>query len=129
MILFFSLVRNKSVKTRLGITYIVILSLISFIFLTGFLFSGLSQNTVVKSVISPNSAYLAEVIDNDQGALGGSTLVTVTQINKTLNLLIGELKKNPTRIYYGSWGEFDGMVIRWETDTTLYINGNKYEIK
>ena len=41
------------------------------------LLGNLSSNTVVKTVKSPDCSYYAEVIDNDQGALGGATYVNI----------------------------------------------------
>jgi len=122
MIVFFSCGRGKAVKIGLGITYTVLVASIFFILFMWvffFTFFNLSSDTVVKSEISPNAVYLAEIIDNDQGALGGATIVNVTRRNRNINILIGELKKDPQMIYYGRWGEFENMTLRWETDKIL----------
>jgi hypothetical protein len=90
--------------------------------------SDFGKNTVIRAEMSPNSIYLAEVIDNDQGALGGATLVNVTKQNRNVYLLIGDLKKDAKEVYYGRWGESFEMTLRWETDNILYINENRYII-
>lgn len=96
-----------------------------FIFL---IFGNIGQNTVVQSVESPNGAYYAEVIDSDQGALGGDTLVDVYE-NTEINLLIFKVFKDPQRVYHGEWGEFENMDIYWKDDRCLVINSIEYNIE
>jgi hypothetical protein len=79
--------------------------------------------------LSPNLIFLAEIIDSDAGALGGSTHVYVTRLNSDVNLFIGMLKKDRQRIYRGEWGEFEKMTLRWEGDKILYINEKQYFVK
>lgn len=91
-------------------------------------FGNIGHNTVVKSVESPNGVYYAQVIDSDQGALGGDTLVDVYE-NKEINVLVFKLYKMPQRVYYGDWGEFENMEIHWKDDHCLVINSVEYEIE
>lgn len=93
-----------------------------------FIFGDFGKNTVVQSVESPSGAYYAEVIDSDQGALGGDTLVDVYE-NKGIYALIFKISKKPQRIYFGEWGEFRNMEIYWKDDGCLIINSFEYEIK
>ncbi|MCI1966873.1 MAG: DUF5412 domain-containing protein [Oscillospiraceae bacterium] len=86
------------------------------------------SNTVVKSVSSPSNQYVAEVIDNDQGALGGNTWVHVKDKSRTVNLLIGKFSKHPILVYTGRWGEFTDMQISWESERALLINGKRYDL-
>ncbi len=85
-------------------------------------------NTVVKSIPSLQSAYTAHVIDNDQGALGGNTYVTVEYNKKIINLFICELSKPPVGVYRGDYGEFAYMQVSWKDEDTLIINGLDYDI-
>ena len=82
--------------------------------------SGCTSSAVIKSEMSPNSVYLAEVIDADAGATGGSTLVKITR---------QKYFRKSRIIYRGRWGEGERITLRWETDEILYINENKYVIK
>lgn len=91
------------------------------------LFGDFGQNTVVQSAKSPNDTYYAEVIDSDQGALGGDTLVEVYE-NKGINTFVFNITKNPQRIYYGEWGEAQNMQIYWKDDNCLVINSVEYLI-
>lgn len=91
------------------------------------LFGDFGQNTVVQTVESPNGQYYAQVIDSDQGALGGDTLVDVYR-NKGIDLIILKIRKKPQRVYLGDWGEYENMEIYWKDDTCLVIDSVEYEI-
>ena len=83
--------------------------------------------TVVQTVQSPNGKYYAEVIDADQGALGGATHVYVYE--RGIDAGIFKTEKKPQEVYWGKWGEFENMKIQWDEDDCLMINSGKYEIK
>ena len=57
---------------------------VSFIGFAMLIFGNMGEVTVVRSIESPGGTYYAEVVDDDQGALGGNTLVDVYQ-NKEFN--------------------------------------------
>ena len=128
MIIFFACGSGEIIKLLLGIVYSVLLIPVFLILFIMIPFMNLGSNTVIKSEMSPNSIYLAEIINSDQGALGGDTIVNVTRQNCDINLLIGRLKKDPKRVYTGRWHEFFTMTLRWETDEILYVNETKYII-
>ncbi len=90
-------------------------------------FSDFGVTTVVKTVESPNGEYYAEVLDNDQGALGGATTVWVYE-RRGIDLLLFKISKKPQRVYLGRCGEADSMSIRWKDDGCLVINSVEYEI-
>ena len=130
MMIFFLCWSRKTVRIVMGIIYNILLAFICYIFLSMIaIFSDFGKNTVIKSELSPNAKYLAEIIDVDSGLLGGSTVVDVTKQNMGINLFIGELKKDPKRIYQGRWGESFDMTLRWETDEIIFIDGGKYIIE
>ncbi len=91
-------------------------------------FGFIGQNTVVQTVKSPNGNYTAEVIDSDQGALGGDTIVCVYE-KSVIDFLIFKVEKKPQRVYLGPWGAFKDMQIYWKNDGCLVINSAEYEIK
>lgn len=95
-------------------------------FMTYF-FAHIGRNTVVTTVESPSGKYYAEVVDSDQGALGGDTLVDVYESEK-LNAILFTIEKKPQRVYFGDWGEFRDMEIYWKDDHRLVINSDEYEI-
>lgn len=91
-------------------------------------FGKIGQNTVVQTVESPSGKYYAQVIDSDQGALGGDTLVEVYQ-KPEIRTLLFKIEKKPQRVYSGDWGEFESMQMHWKSDQCLVINCVAYEIE
>ncbi len=88
----------------------------------------IGQNTVVQTLESPSGRYYAEVVDSDQGALGGDTLVRVHE-KREFNLLLIRIKNEPQLVYSGEWGEFKDMEIAWKDDHCILINSEEYEIE
>ncbi len=113
----------KIVSLVLALIMILPLCFFSFMML---LFGNFAVNTVVETVYSPSGEYYAEVIDNDQGALGGNTIVKAYK-DVEINLLLFKIKKKPTEIYVGEWGEFEYMKIYWKDDRHIVINSVEYE--
>lgn len=92
------------------------------------IFGNIGQNTVVQTVESPSGKYYAQVIDSDQGALGGDTLVDVYK-KSGINSILFKIENKPQRVYFGEWGEFGNMQIHWKDDNCLVINSVEYEIE
>lgn len=88
------------------------------------LFGGIAEDTVVRRLPSPDGSSCAEIIDNDQGALGGSTYVEVCPQGLSGGLGVRVAK----RVYCGRWGEFNDMELRWIDEACLEINGKAYQI-
>ena len=89
---------------------------------------NLGQNTVVQTVESPSGKYYAQVIDSDQGALGGNTFVDVNE-KSGINMILFKIEKKPQRVYIGDWGEFEDMQIHWKDDGCLVIDSVEYKIE
>ena len=96
-----------------------------FIFL---IFGNIGQNTVVQSAVSPDGRLCAEVINSDQGALGGNTLVQVRETH-SFDAQLFVIEKKAQRIYMGEWGEFKNMEIEWKNDNCLSVNGHEYAMQ
>lgn len=128
--LFLTVKHGKPLPLKIITLSLSVLMLIPICFLgfITFIFGNIGKDTVVKTVESPNGAYYAEVINSDQGALGGDTLVDVYE-SKEINALVFKIFKKPQRIYSGGWGEFQGMDIYWADDDCLVINCVKYQIE
>ena len=92
------------------------------------IFGNIGQNTVVQTVESPSGKYYAQVIDSDQGALGGDTFVDVYK-KSGINSILFKIENKPQRVYFGEWGEFENMQIHWKDDNYLVINSVEYEIE
>jgi hypothetical protein len=101
-----------------GILGAVIVVLLGVVLFFALLFENIGQNTVVRVLPSPDGTLEARIIDSDQGAMGGATIV--------------EVEKNgwakPKQIYTGPWGIFETMEIYWKDEDTLVINGKEYRV-
>lgn len=98
------------------------------IFESVFVGEKFGKTSVVKQVPSPNQNYVAEVVDVDQGALGGDTLVNIKGTGKEIPVLLGKLVPGEENVYEGEWGEFETMVIQWKDNHTLLIDGKEYTV-
>ena len=128
---FFIMIRNI-MSTVSKIIVSVLFSLMSaFVIFFAFIvltFGNIGQNTVIKSIDSPSGNLYAQVIDSDQGALGGDTLVNVYE-KREIDVVIFKLKDKPQRVYLGEWREYESMHISWKDDKCLVINSVEYEIE
>ncbi len=95
--------------------------------LLSLVFADFSSTTVVQTVPSPKDSHYAEVIDRDEGALGGATIVKVYEQPK-LDVIAFYITKKPQTVYYGDWGEFESMNIYWKHNRCLVINSVEYDI-
>jgi hypothetical protein len=103
---------------------------IAIIYFLGFLFSGVSQDTIISEMTSPNGNYIAIVDESDQGAMGGDVYVTVREKSITITLgFLGKLISNPKGNikYHGEWG--DRPTVKFMNDDTLSINGKEVNIQ
>ena len=100
---------------------------IIFLLIIHLIFGNLVQNTVVQTIESPGGSHYAQVIDNNQGAMGGNTLVDVYEA-PLVDTRFLRIQKKPTRVYSGEWGEHEYMEIYWKSVDCLIINGVEYEI-
>ena len=108
----------KIVALTLSVLMVLPIGFISFVSLV---FGNIGQNTVIQTVESPSGKYYAQVIDSDQGALGGDTFVDVYE-KSGINAILFKIEKKPQRVYSGDWGEFENMQIHWKDDECLIIN-------
>lgn len=91
-------------------------------------FGNFGQNTITQTDTSPNGLYVAEVIDSDQGALGGDTLVNVRK-NTQLYALVFRVSESPENVYFGNWGEAKNMQMYWKDNSHLVINSVEFLIE
>lgn len=118
---------SKFIFAVLSALPLIIVSIFVILFsLMSMAFADLGMNTVVGHYDSPNGAYRIEVIDVDQGALGGDTVVRLYYEKPILNLGIVKIMKKPEGLYVGDWREH--INISWVDNDTVVINGTKYDI-
>lgn len=128
---FFIMIRNIKSKVRKIIVSVLLAPMTAFVLFFSFImmtFGIIGQNTVVKSIDSPSGNFYAQVIDSDQGALGGDTIVIVYE-KRGIDTFIFKLEDKPQRVYLGEWREYESMHISWKDDKCLLINSVEYEIE
>jgi hypothetical protein len=90
------------------------------------LLSDFGANTVLAHEISPNSTFCAEVIDDDQGALGGATILNVYKYDKSFSIGSFVFRKDEKKVYSGRWGEYKSLY--WIDDNNLKMNNTTYSM-
>ena len=106
---------SASITVVYGISVLLVL----LIGLVGFV-SQFSARTVEQSVSSPEGTRRAEIINVDQGALGGATFVEVYE-NRGLNLLLFTVAPKSKRVYEGGWADTFDMQLTWKDEEHLVI--------
>lgn len=84
-------------------------------------FGKFSFNTVIDQQYSPNKAHRTVTVDNNQGALGGNTLVNLEKI------YFGAIKRPVKTLYYGRWGEKPKVL--WLDENIVSIKGREMDIR
>ena len=72
-------------------------------------FKDFGKKTVVQTIPSPSGKYYAQVIDDDQGALGGNTIVEVckkSNPNRKQSMLVNGVNIKP-------WRSIGRMITIW----------------
>ncbi len=120
--------RFKVSKIILSVLTPLVISTLVFVSFVYMLLDNFGVSTVVNDIPSPNTRYYAQVVDVDQGALGGNTAVDVLE-NREIDLGVCEFSDIPERVYIGEWGEYKDMEIYWKNDDCLIINSTEYIVK
>ena len=89
-------------------------------------FIGFGARSSLACELSPDAVYCAEVIDDDQGALGGATDLIVYRKDKSFSVGSFEFRKSQKKIHSGHCGEFESL--SWLDSKHLSMNGKTYEI-
>ena len=89
--------------------------------------SGIS-NEEKQSITSPDGRFTARVVVNDQGAMGGATLVYVKDNSSYKNFGLWEWENKQIKLYHGKWDQHDSITLEWVGETSLAIDGTVYEL-
>lgn len=113
-------------STGLKIAFFVLAGLLAIPILLMLPWIGFGSRTVLASEVSPNSIYAAEVIDSNEGALGGATQLLVYRNDKSFSMGPFSFRKAQKEIHSGPWGEYESL--SWIDGETLSLNGRIYHI-
>lgn len=122
--------KKSDILKTLKVTTIALASSFAMLLILFWVFLGIMRQmfvkeTVVNRILSPESTRFAEIVDSDQGALGGNTVVYVKDTLVTDFLLFSV--RNEERIYIGELGE--EIKIEWINEDCLKINSEEYVIE
>lgn len=90
------------------------------------LLSGFGSVEVVGEAISPDKTWCAEVIEYDEGALGGSVEVQVYEYGGSFSVGSFEFRKDETVVCYAPWGSDRNA--EWIDDGRLRYEGKTYSV-
>ena len=113
-------------NTRLKLPFYLLTGLLAVPIALVLPFIGFGAKTVLAHEPSPDGLYCAEVIDSDEGALGGSTLLYVYREDQSFSIGSFSFRKAQRQIHAGRWGEFESL--SWIDGETLSMNGRIYDI-
>ena len=128
MILMIRNVKPLGAKLAVMVTSVILLLPVLFIMVLLPFVSSIGYRAVMRSVTSPDRNYRAEIIDVNEGALGGDTIVEVYDSRKQFDGILFLFQKEPQVVYHGDWGKFETMKLEWESEQVLKINGRPYEV-
>lgn len=112
---------------KISSIFLPILALIPLAVFTLIILFPFGINTVVDTIPSPKNSYYAEIVDSDQGALGGNTIVYVHK-SGGINAFVFSITKTPQRVYLGEWKEYEDIQIYWKSERCLVINSEEHFI-
>lgn len=116
----------KAVALVISLLVAVPIGFFSFLLL---MFSGLEPaRTTIEEIPSPEGTYRASIIDSDQGALGGDTLVVVSKNEGAADLYFFAFETASQTVYVGEWLEYERMHVYWKNDEVLVIHGKEYPV-
>ncbi len=114
--------RPKGLKIGAGIVGGLMLLPVIFLSFLLTVMNDFGSYRVVDTYYSPDGKYYAQVIDSDQGALGGDTVVEVYKSGE-INLGFFKIVKGPRMVYFGQWREYEHLLIYWREDNSLVVQG------
>lgn len=89
-------------------------------------FSDFGLTEVVRSEASPDGTYTANVINVDQGALGGDSVVRVQRV-RLFGVPLDDVVCLDRRVWLGDWGTTHLIGMHWVDDNTLMIQGEEHD--
>lgn len=119
-------VKSDIVKLLSSAASAIIAVLLSLVSVLCFIIGGFFLNRVVESKPSPGGLYVAQVIESDQGALGGDTFVRVYDVKDFYFFKFSRMIKE---VYSGDWMDYENIAVYWQDDNTVVVNGSACKIE
>lgn len=107
----------------LSLAYLLLIPLVPFTLFFA-VFGSIGSSGVAERVYAPGSMHYAEVVENDEGALGGHTNVEA-HWSPSLDLFLIRYESVPEVVYTGPWGMADTLTVTWTDADTLLVTGEE----
>ena len=107
------------------VTIILLVAVLGSAFLN-IVFRNFGLTEIVRSVPSPDGIYTANVINIDQGALGGDSVVRVQRV-RLFGIPLDDVVCLDRRVWLGDWGTTHLIGLYWMDDNTLMIEGEEHD--
>lgn len=117
---------TRTDATRVALVLLGVMAV--FIIYINWIFEEWSSVTVVRTIQSPAGTAYAEIIDCDEGALGGSTDVKVCADYKKTCFPF-KIAKKPYSVYTTGWGVADDIEVYWKSEKCIVVEGKSIMIK
>lgn len=119
--------RLKGLRVLTGVLSAVLTLAVVVLVPAALIFGEFGTSTVLKSSFSPDGRYEAQIVDIDQGALGGNTTVRVRRSSGLFRAIEGICEFEKT-VYIGDWGIGDALNPEWMDGDSLKIEGEIYDL-
>lgn len=126
-IIFIEAKLNKVLSVVMGIVLFLLFLLIPFSLLANY-FGDIVKNEEIKRIYSPNEDYALSIINNDQGALGGSTIIYLLNERDNRDYYFFTISKKNKMVYQGKWGEWENLNINWLDYERFKIDNKIYNV-
>ena len=104
---------------------VIVVTMVTTVF--NVLFGDFGRVWIERTAYSPSGNYYAQVVVDDQGALGGNTYVDVYE-DKGMDTFYFTICDEPERIYWGDWSDHLNIDLAWESEEILVINSVEYPV-
>lgn len=124
---FFRCRLHAAIKTIVGVIAIPLMFMVCMFAVFMFLLQDFGITRITREIPSPEPGLKAVMVDSDQGALGGDTVVRAVK-ERVCGIPVGwafSLEKN---VYIGDWGRADSIRVIWKDSGTLVIDGIEYPL-
>ena len=115
----------KALRIFTGVLAGILVALLLIVMPFSLIFGQFGKTTVLERMPSPDGRHVAFVVDSDEGALGGSTVVRVEKTSLPFRMAkpFFSVRKN---VFIGDWGIGDELSVEWLGESVLLVDDKQY---
>lgn len=127
-LLFSKYVPNRWYKYLMTFFCTLLLLAFGFMSFLDLTFGRIGVQIIEQEVHSPDGKKTAQLINDDQGALGGNTFIYI-RYQDLIPLGFGGIRKTSVEVHRGPWGQFQDITLGWQDENTLLVNSTPIPIE